>query len=170
MKIIDKKGKLFGKVSIIDVLTVLVILAMVSWFVWARIGRNLQSEVASREQPIEFTVVINAIRKTTAEAIEKGDRMFEFKTGAFVGTVESVSTEPADVLLAKEGGVMLRVEDSKRVDTFVTITSTARVSEDVITVNGVEIRVGATIGLKSKYVQVQGNVMIMSLPEGDPGD
>ncbi len=167
MRIFDDKGKLFGKVSIIDVLAVVIIVAMVSWFVWARLGRNIQGDVAAREQPIKFTVVINAIRKTTAEAIEEGDRMFEFKTGGLVGIVESISTEPAEVLLAREGGVMVRTQDPSRVDCFITIAGTARVSEDVITVNGVEIRVGATLGLKSKYVQVQGNVVTMNLPEGN---
>ncbi len=164
---IDKKGKLFGKVNIIDVVIVSAVIVLVAWFAWAKFGRDLRNEVAAREQPIEYTVVITGIRGTTADAVKTGDRMFEFKTGALIGTVKSVSTEPQELVILG-GGVAVRMDDPKRVDAFVTLQGTARVSEDVVTVNGVEIRVGASVGLKSKYVQAQGNVMSMELPEDEP--
>lgn len=169
MRFIDEKGRLFGRISVIDVLVIVVLLSAASYFVYARFVKNLREDISSREQPIEFTVAVMGIRPGTAEAIQNGARMFEFKTGAYVGTVKEVRTEPAQIWTIHEDGRWLLAKSQDRVDAYVTIAGTARVGENVITVNGVEVRVGSTIGLQSKFVVFTGNVVSMKLlPGGSP--
>lgn len=166
MRLIDEKGRLFGKVNIVDLAVILVLVLAVGWFAYAKFGRNLKSEVSSREQPVEFTVVVNAVRPTTVDAMRKGGAVFEFKTGAGVGTIKDVRSEPADVWVLHEDGRWLREKTSDRVDAYVTVTGTARVSDNVVTVNGVEARVGTSIGLQSKWVVFTGNIVTLNLLEG----
>lgn len=166
MRLLDERGRVFGKFNIVDLVIVLVLIAAGIWFAYAKFGRDLKAEMAAREQPIEYCIVVMGIRPTTADALKKGGKAFEFKTGAEIGTIKNVRVEPADIWTVSDKGTWIRTPTDDRVDAFVDIEATARVGENVITVNGVEIRVGATIGFTTKWAQVNGNVMTMNLPGG----
>ncbi len=166
MGFLDEKGRIFGKVSLIDLAVVLVLVGAAVWFGYSMFGKNLKSEVAAREQETEIVVVTTGIRTTTAEAIAKGGRIFEFKTGACIGEVVSVSTEPAVVTLIEGGGKWVQMESPDRVNAFVTIKGIARLGENVITMSGVEIRVGGSLNLQTKFCVFQGHVMTMDLGLG----
>jgi len=166
VRVLDDKGRIFGKLSIIDLLIIVVLVSLAGWFGYSMLGRNLRQDVAQRQQETEIVVVVSGIRPTTAEAIARGGKIFEFKTGAQIGEVVGVTTEPAKLWLVEGDGKWVQAESQDRVDAFVTIRGTARIGEHVITMNGVEIRVGASIGLKTKFAQFQGHVMMMDLDLG----
>ncbi|HHW27023.1 MAG TPA: DUF4330 domain-containing protein [Firmicutes bacterium] len=164
MGLLDKKGRVFGKVSIVDLAIVLVLIAAGLWFAYAKFGRDLKAETAAREVPVEYTIVVAGVRPTTAEALAKGGKVFEFKTGAEIGTIKSVTTEPGDVWSMGTDGKWTRVEG--KVDVYVTVTATAREGENVITINGVEARVGTSIGVTTKWAQVNGHIMTLEILSG----
>ena len=80
------------RISIIDLLVIVVIVGAVAWFGYSMFGKNLRTEVSQREEETEIVVVASGMRPTTAEAIAKGGKIFEFKTGACVGEVVGVET------------------------------------------------------------------------------
>lgn len=166
MRILDEKGRIFGKINIIDLVVIIVLVAAAVWFGYSMLGKNLQQDVTERQQETEITVVTSGIRVTTAEAIAKGGKAFEFKTGAHIGEIVDVKTEPARVWLVQGNGKWVQTESEDRVDAFVTIRGTARIGENVITMNGVEIRVGGSIGLKTKFAAFESHVMLMDLDLG----
>lgn len=168
MRFLDEKGRVFGKISVIDLVVVLVLVVAGAWFAYAKFGRNLEADVAARQQPIEYTIIVPTLRPTTAEALAMGGSVFEFKTGANIGTIRGVKTEPCEVWTIIGDGTWLKVKDDGKVDAYVTVSSTARVGEDTITVNGVEVRVGLSLGIKTKWAQVNGHILTMELPEGGP--
>jgi len=166
LRFLDEKGRVFGRISIVDILIVAILLGTAGWFAYAMFGKNLRADVAARERPIEITVVVMGIRPTTAEAIRNSTKMFEFKTGAYIGNVVGVRTEPADIWFITSDGRWVRSKANDRVDAYVTIRGNARFGEDVITMNGVEVRVGTSIGLKSKMAVFMGHIMTMNLEVG----
>ena len=95
MRVLDDKGRVFGKISIIDLLMIIVLISLAVWFGYSMFGRNLHQDAAHRQQQTEIVVVVSGIRPTTAEAIAKGGKIFEFKTGALVGEVVGVTTGPS---------------------------------------------------------------------------
>ncbi|HHY75776.1 MAG TPA: DUF4330 domain-containing protein [Firmicutes bacterium] len=166
MRLLDERGRIFGKVNIVDLVIVLVLISAGAWFLYAKFGRDLKNEIAAREQPLDYCIVVMGIRPSTADALKKGGKAFEFKTGAEIGTIREVRVEPADVWTVLDQGSWVRMKTGDRVDAYVYLDATARVGENVITVNGVEIRVGASIGFTTKWAQVNGYVMTMELPGG----
>ncbi len=114
--------------------------------------------------PVEYTIIVAGVRPTTAEALQKGGKVFEFKTGAEIGTIKSVTTEPGDIWSMSSDGKWTRVEG--KVDAFVTVTSTAREGDNVVTINGVEARVGTSIGFTTKWAQVNGYILTLELLPG----
>ncbi len=166
MKLLDNKGRILGKISIVDLFVVLVLVAGAVWLGYSMFGKNLRSDVAERQHETEFTVITSNIRPTTAEAIAQGGKIFEFKTGACVGEVVSVKTEPARVWLVEGDGKWAQTQLQDRVDAYVTIKGIARVSENVITVSGVELRVGGSLSLQTKFSAFQGHVVTMDFGLG----
>ncbi|HHY16559.1 MAG TPA: DUF4330 domain-containing protein [Firmicutes bacterium] len=166
MRFLDEKGRIFGRVSIIDFAVIIVLVAGAVWFGYSMFARNLKTDVAARQQDTEIVVVTTGIRSTTGEAIAKGGKIFEFKTGACIGEITDVKVEPTHVWLVEGDGKWVMTESKDRVDAFVTIHGTARIGENVITMNGVEIRVGGSLSLKTKFAAFQGYVMTMDLELG----
>ena len=167
MRFLDDRGRVLGKFNIVDLVIVLVLVAVGTWFAYARFGRDLKAEMAAREQPIEYCIVVMGVRPTTAEALQKGGKAFEFKTGAEIGAIKDVTVEPAYIWTVTDKGTWVRTQTDERVDAFVYLEATARLGENVITVNGVEIRVGASIGFTTKWAQANGNIMTMNLLGGE---
>lgn len=168
LRILDDKGRIFGKISIIDLLTILAVVSVAVWFGYSMFGKNLHRDVAERQEESEIVVVVSAIRPSTVEAIAKSRRIFEFKTGAYMGEIVGVETEPSSFWLIEGDGKWVQTGTDDRLDAFVTIKGTVRVGEDVITMNGVEIRVGGSLSLKTKFAAFQGHVMLMDLDLGGP--
>jgi hypothetical protein len=166
LRFLDDKGRIFGKISIIDFLVIVVLIAAAVWFGYSMFGKNLQSDVAERQQETEIVVVTTGIRTTTAEAISKGGKIFEFKTGACIGEIVEVQSEPTDIWLLEGDGRWAKTQSKDRVDAFVKIRGTVRIGENVITMSGVEIRVGGSLNLKTKFAAFQGHVMYMDLELG----
>ena len=57
MKLLDEKDRLFGKISIIDLIVIVAIVALVVWFGYSMFGKNLRTNVAQREEETEFVLV-----------------------------------------------------------------------------------------------------------------
>src|SRR5690606_19921070 len=66
VRVLDDKGRIFGKLSIIDLLIIVVLVSLAGWFGYAMLRRNLRQDVAQRQQETEIVVVVSGIRPTTA--------------------------------------------------------------------------------------------------------
>ncbi|HHY34236.1 MAG TPA: DUF4330 domain-containing protein [Firmicutes bacterium] len=166
MKLWDEKGRIFGKISVVDLAIIFLFVLALGWFLYSRFGVNLRRQIEERTVPCEITLLVPAVRRPTVEAIRKSQAMFEFKTNAYVGTVSSVREEPANVWFLNNDGRWVMTPASDRSDVYVTLKAEARVGENVITVNGVEVRVGQSVNLKSKWVAVSGFIYAVEFPEG----
>ena len=107
-KIIDKNGRLFGLISFIDVLVILVILVLTigiycRFFVLDKTAVNVDSET------IQYSVVIDESRQFVGENIQVGDKLFEGKNGIEIGKVTSIRITPAEVASTDMNGNYLPV-------------------------------------------------------------
>ena len=91
-KIIDDNGRLFGKISVIDVMAVA--LAAVLIFV-AVTNYDITSGLTTGTETALYTVTIKDIRLQNAELIRAGDTVWSY-TDARVGVVREVIITPAE--------------------------------------------------------------------------
>ena len=166
MRLWDERGRIFGKIPVIDFAIVFLLILVVGWFAYSRFVVNLRRQIQERTVPCQVTVLVPAVRRPTIEALRKSQAVFEFKTNAYVGVVSSVREEPAEIWFLSEDGRWVRTPANDRFDVYVVLSTDARVSENVITVNGVEIRVGQSVNLKSKWVAVSGFIYAVEFPQG----
>ena len=87
--IIDDKGRLFGKISIIDLFAAAVLI-MVVLVVYVGLGLGSRPVVTGASQPVQITFFVPALQDFTVNAIEMGARVENDTDGTFMGRVTNI--------------------------------------------------------------------------------
>ena len=129
---IDSKGKLFGKISIIDLVIVLVVIAAI-----AGVGYKLtQSKVASgaTEHDIKTVLYLDELYTPVAETLKAGDVVKESIQGANFGKVTDIKLDKSVSWYPNTQGAV--VKSSK--DGYNSVTLTIQ-GKGIVGTNGVSI-------------------------------
>jgi hypothetical protein len=93
-KLIDEKGRLFGIISVVDIIA-LVAVIILGLVVFARLSGQSNPLITVNTIPVTYTVRLQMVRYTVAELVRPGDSLFN-ETGTYIGTIVDVSvTETA---------------------------------------------------------------------------
>ncbi len=166
MKIIDEKGKLFGKVNVIDILVILVIAAVVAVLAW-KAGSKVGEAVGSNESKsvtLEYEVSVNAVSATICDNVEKIDfsdttRSQIMNDGKLVDAhILSCARTPYYLTEAGEDGTLLRVEDPQRGVLSFKIRAQATLTDYAYGVGSQEVRVGKSYIVKTTELELTGTV------------
>ena len=130
---IDKNGKLFGKINIIDLLIVLVVIAAL---VLVATRMFTPGEKGERVESTKVTLTYVAVDALigAGEAINVGDPVYEDTTNIELGTVTSVQYEEAYQYQAGPDGEVIKVPVVGR--EYVTVTTEV---EGHVTDNGIYV-------------------------------
>lgn len=153
MKIIDKNMRLFGKLSLLDMLIILIIITGIVFaaFYFGKHGTGLGGVDT---QPITYEVMIKKVDLTTAEEIQVGYQVNDRVKGYNRGVVESV-----EVVLHSEKTTDLttgaqRLEEYPGLyDAVVRINVDAEVTDRYIMLSGNRMDIG-----KEAYLQIGPSV------------
>ena len=91
MKIADEKGRLFGKINIIDLLVMIVVLAAVCFALFRYV---LPGQEKAPQQDCEMVLFCHDAPKFTAEQVKVGDKVWDQSYDVELGTVKSVEIVP----------------------------------------------------------------------------
>ena len=116
MKIIDKDGRLFGKISIIDVLVILVVIVLAISQVFKK--NQTHTGTVINNEPITFQLLITGERQYVTDAIREKDELYDLdnRSNGPLGTIQRVEILPGPGL--KEAALydgtdeMVPMEDS----------------------------------------------------------
>lgn len=155
MSFIDKKGRLFGLINVIDLLVIILVVAVV-----ARFALNPQkSSLTNEEKKIQVVLLVKDVRDATANVIKEGDIVRETKTNNLLGKVTKVEVKPAETLVNTADGRVLNVPNPVLKDVYVTVEGSATVGENAIVLGGTEIRIGTAVQMKTNLYAVVATVM-----------
>jgi len=124
--LIDEKGRLFGKGSVID-LGILLLVVMVALGAYVKFFVLEQTSVVTEVFPVRYTLEVVGVRDWTVNNIQEGDTLFV--TGVAVGTVVSVETRPHQTLIAGRDGEVWWGEVPERYVAYVEISATATLND-----------------------------------------
>jgi hypothetical protein len=152
MKIMDKDGRLFGKISIIDVLVILVVIVLA-------VALNLKSELAPTNTtvantPIYFEVLTEAIPNYVADNIEVGDILFDKdqSTGGAIGKITAVERLPGTRSVNMTDGTMTLVDVEDFCIMRLEIESSGQIDRGKFNINRIyNLGVNASRNFYSKY-------------------
>ena len=157
-RFLDDRGRLFGKVNIVDLIVLLVIIAVVVFAVVRMTGSS------SKTVPVRVTYVVEAVRQATVSALQaKGTVTDDGGTG--LGKVQDVVVTPTLVEVPTSDGGLKAVESPVFSDVSIVVLGNGRVSGSTVRIGSVPMRVGKKVTLVGTGYEVQ--TVIMGVVWGD---
>lgn len=169
MPILDRQGRLFGRINLLDLSFAIVVLALVSGIILVRSGRTPLRKVVRAQGPAEVTVLIRG---------SVSDLSIFKKEKAFI-TIRNQPYAPVDIVdvQAERMKVSLPTPNGKGVQAFpdpslpwgsnVLITvrdPNALVTDDGIVLGGNKVKVGVQIELETFRYRLAGSIVKVSMP------
>ena len=155
---INKDGKLFGKISIIDILVVLVII-VAALGVYSRffVG-NEKVETASSS--IEYTLKVAGVREGTVNALKnfKGP-LYDKETKEYLGEIIDVTSSESVSSVELSNGSIKESVIPERFDALLTVRVDGKInSSGYYTATNQVISAGGTLVFKSKAASTSGTI------------
>ena len=153
MKIIDEKGRLFGKINLIDLLVIVLVIAIVAAVGWKLVGKNAAAAVSDNQRKLTFTVLFEDQPTEVAQFAETqiGKQL--------VNNAKLISAEITEV------SSLPRDEEAGN-DLYVIVKATATFSGNVWKVGSQEVRVGYEYILKTSEFELTGIITGMEADNG----
>jgi len=121
---IDNKGRLFGKINIVDLCVVL--LLVVALFTTAyKFGFSAHKDVNEAGVRIEYVLKAKALRNFTVDSIEIGDKIYDDENNKLLGVITAVEAKPAWDYVLKSDGTYEYAQKPERYDAYITVESDA---------------------------------------------
>lgn len=151
MKIIDRKGRLFGKVSLLDLLIVAVVVAVALVGYNLLFGENTVTSLEDSQKTVRYTVEMREVRESILTMPEEGGPAFNSSRNYHIGDIVSWRHEPhQEAIQNYDEGTYEWVERDDQYLFYITIEAQADINDFGIRVGQQEIRIGDEIPLKGK--------------------
>lgn len=162
MALTDGKGRLFGRVSLVDLLIVLLIVLIAGGVYFVFFGGADKQVVHTTKVIYDFE--ITNVNKDFVDAINPGDPIRDSVRGNELGTVVSKESKSATMLNEDLiNGRYVIADVPGAYDVVITIEANANITPANVIVGGAEVKVGKKIFIKGKGYASQGFVTKMTL-------
>ena len=149
---IDKRGRLFGRINILDLLIILVLLLAGGKLAYDRL--HVQQMIAPPKDDvlIEFKAYVpNPIGSN----VLVGQKVHDKRTGVYIGTVTSVQIKPlATALMGQTGAAESEIR--------LLLANKATITEQVYQVGALGVRAGDVITLNGPQFSLSGYITSLS--------
>ena len=127
-KIIDEKGRIGGRISIIDALVLAVIIILIV-AVYSRFNVVETPALAPVTYEVTYTIFIPTVRETNANLLRPGDSVFSTDTGVNIGRITHVELAPAAHPEPILDGTIVMAEFHERFNVTITVVTQASISD-----------------------------------------
>lgn len=166
-KIVDEKGKLFGKINIVDLLVILVVVAVIA-VIGIRLtssSRNAEGQnPLNSEKEIYVTLYGNSIVPEAIEALKPGDKLVA--NNVFTNAeIVSVDVEPSAYITTNSNGEAILEEHPIWKDITVVIKDKVNASNPILKAGNQEVRVNYNFILKTQQFEANCKVRNIELKD-----
>ena len=165
MALIDEKGRVFGRINLIDFVLIVGAL-IVAVFVFVMVTKQGKVVTVKEDKTIRYTMLVKAIRPEVVSFVKKGDLVKKQLTKNPIGVVKDVKTRPAQILIDTDDGQRVEVVSPVEIDAFITIETKGRTGEDIISTGNEVLRVGDRFNIVTKWFKGDAVIFGMSV-EGE---
>ncbi|NLT36042.1 MAG: DUF4330 family protein [Gaiellales bacterium] len=166
--IVDKQGRFLGKVSLVDVVIILVVVALVL-LAFVRF-----SQPAAAEVPIVTTLAMEKVRFPTVSVLDEGKDVYD-EGGALLGQIESVTVTPTPLDVIRElpvdapappaGDLVEKGASEIYSDVSITIQGVGQALPESYVVGGVTLRVGKALAVHGQGFDIKTVIMGIEVVE-----
>lgn len=162
MGLLDKKGKLFGLINIIDLAVIILLIVALAAGLYVYKGSRPSDNLPTTPIEIDIELVVS---KEQADAIQIGQTVVDNQKGAILGTIKDMKvTEQVGVFGDSVKGQFVESVVPGKYNVVITLNSEAVVEPDRITISGLEINIGRPAYIKCGFIG-SGFFIGMRIPE-----
>jgi Domain of unknown function (DUF4330) len=169
MSILDRQGRLFGKISILDIGAALVIMAAVIGIFFIPAGNSSGAIGSNKNEPAEVDVVVRGLNVLDPDKLRE-----DFKPGRKLnflvrnqpaGSVEIKNVRQLERLLALPlpDGTVKAVKDPRpdsfSVDMIVTVAGQGQSTEGGFTLGGIKVKIGSSVEIDQQNYNFNASVV-----------
>ena len=155
--IINKEGKLFGKISIIDIAVILII-AVLAIGLYIRFSGTTQT-IATAGEDIECTFLVRNVRTFSADALKRGGPVYDKTSKEYIGEITDVRIEDGEYQVNMADGSFETIAPEDRYNAYVTVEFDGKVGENgYYTAANKYLAAGTTVVINTKYAQCESTV------------
>ncbi|MCL2164068.1 MAG: DUF4330 domain-containing protein [Oscillospiraceae bacterium] len=158
--VIDKNGKVFGKISVIDIIIVLFLIAAVGFAGSRYLFSDTQSALTgSGSEKLEITFYAEEVNDFVVDAISIGDSTMEMAQYASFGTVSDIVVGPSITWSPDtEGNVHAAAKEGYYKSVTLKMNANGSINDVGFSVDGTTYFVGRTIILYVGKAGFQGRI------------
>ena len=159
MKVIDRNGRIFGKISIIDVFVIIVVILLAAGIYLRYFALETTASVGQPSEPIEFSLKVGGVRQYTVDVLAVGDEVFSGSNMEKLGTITDISVGPAMQWGSTLDGRTVQAEIEDKYDLIVTIQGEGVISDGHFYVSRIqELGDNQSASFFTKYLSFGGMV------------
>lgn len=163
MSIMDSKGRLFGRISLFDIIIVLLVVIVAAGVYVKFLSGN--GGKAAEVSKIRYDIEIKNVGKDFVDAINMRDPIRDSVRGNDLGWVAGKNVVPATKMNTDYiNGKFVKSSIAGMYDVTVTIEADATIGAKDIIVGGEDIRVGKKMSIKGKGYANTGFVLSIAMP------
>ena len=154
MKVIDEKGKIFGKINIFDLFVLLALVIIIGLVGYKIIDKKRQSNNQIPTKTYIVTVKSFEMPPTYTEALKKDNRIY-YDIDKFVNAkIIDIREEPAKITVQTPDGQLIEVESDTLQDVTIDLEVEDSLTTDDIRIGRYAVAVGGRITVKTIYAMV----------------
>ncbi len=164
MKLMDEKGRLFGKINLFDLLVILAILAVVAGVGYKLLSDRKQSAAAQNTTDWVVTVKFAAVEPGLADAFRLDSQIFYDTDGPVNATIGTVREEPAWETVPTADGRLVLAQDPRLMDVYAEVNVKDANGDGLLKVGRYSIGTGGKFAIKTFYAYSEGVVISIRKP------
>lgn len=166
MKVIDKKGRLFGKVNVIDFIVFIVILCFIPMLIFSY--RMLTEKPVRYEKLLYLTLKFEKVIPEIAPVIKEGDIAIDNADNDIGEITEILSSAPSKVYVIPSVSKDISTKHPDETDIFVKARIlTEQRSKHRYYYNNKPVKVGLNIAFETKLYRLPALIVSMSKTDND---
>ncbi|WP_113673660.1 DUF4330 domain-containing protein [Vallitalea guaymasensis] len=155
MKIINEKGKLFGLINIIDLITIFLIIALVLGALYKFKGNDISVLGSNKTKEMEYVVRLIPNYEYFFEQYNVEDKLVQDKR-VLDATITDIKIEDYYKAVEDENGVVSIQKHPLYKQAFITIKATVSDKDPIFKLGDQEIRVGCSNFVRTKLCEMPG--------------
>ncbi len=141
---IDKQGRLFGKINIFDLVVVLTLLLIIGRVAYVKL--NIPEKVAPPQDKVSIEFRAEVL-KPVADVIATGQKVTDKRTGVYLGEIQELEVKPLPVAAVGANGEVQWVDSPRHVEVRMVLSNQGTVTENFYQLGALGVRVGERITL-----------------------
>lgn len=171
--IINDKGKLFGKVSIVDIIIVLLIVLAVAGGIFSYLNNKERpkanpSVITEQTKETFIDLELSDIDEYVKSAVVLNDRVYLSQTGAYLGKIVKINSKPHKKEITGTNGMMVFADIPQKYDITISIIVSANQTENGFYItDNIHLACGDMLPIKTELLEVDS--IIKRVSEEMPG-